>query len=79
MSTPAPQTKKSPNGKNLRDLRERRNALTAEIKTARSELEAMKAAGKGGPQRQALRKRLVELRSERETLGSEAKKAKAAK
>ena len=72
-----PKAEKSPKGKDLRDLRERRNALTAEIKTTRTELEAMKAAGKGGPQRQALRKRLVELRSERETLGSQAKQVKA--
>ena len=65
-------------GKNLRDLRQRREVVSAEIKALRAELTTMKAAGQGGPQRQAIRARLVELRRERQGLVAHAKTLKAA-
>lgn len=74
----APNTSNPPSaGKQLRDLKARRDALSAEITQLKTRLQEMKAAGKGGQERQAIRTRLQQLRSEREQLVQHAKSLKA--
>ena len=55
----------NPGGAQLREIKARRQALSAEIKQLRAKLDEMKAAGQTGKERQAVRARLQALRAER--------------